>query len=195
MKAFLSLGIPIWFGWGAGAVTDDRFSSFWAIWALIGVFLALMCLAYLHAHTKIEDGVFLKTLIVVVATGLLSFFGAIMYDQFAGGPDARDASVENNLIFKALQDQQEEDACVASYTLAEDVSQATLIIRISEATGNALSTGVASQPYLDRLNDAIKENRFFLDLRRDIDVNCDPNRKDGMKLLPDELRPELPQGD
>lgn len=142
-----------------------------------------------------------QTVLPVVLIVCLTVGASILYDQWQGGPDAREASQDTVQIatrLVAIADaQQEADAtadCRSKYAAADrvagsnlDVTKAEEIDLFAQAVLLGNVTPLARQfDEAHRRTIAAKAERISVAaVQGDISANCDPDRKGGIVPAPD----------
>lgn len=137
-----------------------------------------------------ETKVYWRTIFAVVLIGALCFAASALYDKIAGGPEARQASLDANAVLNGFDEAQARSECVTSYTVADSTASALLDIAIGNVVTDAI-VGDVSEVNLHRLEAANAQRFRYLILRTQTNQRCDPSRPGGPQPLPREDTPDV----
>lgn len=139
-----------------------------------------------------DNTTLLKTVTAVLITGILCFAGAALYDRFAGGPEARQASVQASEVLDGFAEAQQRSECVTTYAVADSTSQANLLIAFGHLIESSArdNVGITTEEIED-LHLATVQRTRYLALRTRTNEFCDPSQDGGIRPLPDEDQPEI----
>jgi hypothetical protein len=138
-----------------------------------------------------RDREFWKTIFAVVAIGAMCFAAAAAYDRSSGGPEARQASIDAKAVLDGFSALQERSECVTTYTNADNIAQANLLLAFGVAIEHAALGQEITPEVVNTVHEVRTERRRYLILRSEVIERCDLNRPGGVDPLTADEYPRI----
>lgn len=138
-----------------------------------------------------HDQEYRRTIFAVILIGCITFAGAAIYDNYSGGPEARQASIDSKAVLDGFADIIARSECATSYTNADNVAQANLLLAFGSIIESAAIGEEITEEQIVLVHDARIERREYLILRDEINQHCNPKRAGGPDTLREDEMPEI----
>lgn len=138
-----------------------------------------------------HDREFRRTVLGVIIIAIITISGAAIYDNYAGGPEARRASINADGVLHEFSNIQARNECVVTYTNADNTAQANLLLAFGSIIETASLGGRVTEEQIQIAHEAREERRRYVILRSEVNERCDPGKTGGPDPLVDSAQPHI----